>query len=71
MAALPDVVKAAGGRHPVATDLGNAFLAQQGDVMVPCNACARRRQDTGKFEIERAAESGDQGYRKQEAVIVV
>ena len=44
MAAVPDVVKWLAEDIQWTTDLGNAFLAQQSDVMIAGHACGRKRR---------------------------
>ena len=65
MAALPDVVKRLTDDIQWTTDLGNAFLAQQADVM---NAVQRMRQKAeaqGHSEIDANSRSCRQGGRQQ------
>ena len=65
LAALPDVVKRLGDDIKWTTDLGNAFLAQQSDVM---DAVQRMRTEglrCGKPEDHRAAEGHDSGCPDQ------
>src|SRR5215471_17107414 len=47
MAALPDVVKRLADNIQWTTDLGNAFLAQQSDVMDAIQRMRRKAQNTG------------------------
>ena len=64
MAALPDVVKRLSDDIQWTTDLGNAFLAQQKDVMDRFSACATRRRTPGAG-VKPATEGGDTDDRKQ------
>jgi hypothetical protein len=50
MAALPDVVKRLTDDIQWTTDLGNAFLAQQGDVMDAVQRMRKKAQDTGALQ---------------------
>jgi len=50
MAALPDVVKRLADDIQWATDLGNAFLAQQSDVMDAVQRMRKKAQDTGNLK---------------------
>jgi hypothetical protein len=50
MAAYPDVVKRLADDIGWTTDLGNAFLAQQGDVMDACQRMRKKAQDKGALK---------------------
>jgi hypothetical protein len=50
MAALPDVVKRLGDDIQWTTDLGNAFLAQQSDVMEAVQRMRSKAKDTGNLK---------------------
>ena len=50
MAAVPDVVKRLADDIQWTTDLGNAFLAQQGDVMDAVQRMRKKAQDKGALE---------------------
>jgi hypothetical protein len=50
LAALPDVVKRLGDDIQWTTDLGNAFLAQQGDVMDAVQRMRKKAQDKGTLK---------------------
>jgi hypothetical protein len=50
MAALPDVVKRLADDIQWTTDLGNAFLAQQGDVMDAVQRMRKKAVDTGNLK---------------------
>ena len=50
MAALPDVVKRLADDIQWTTDLGNAFLAQQNDVMDAVQRMRKKAQDTGNLK---------------------
>jgi hypothetical protein len=50
LAALPDVVKLLAENIKWTTDLGNAFLAQQGDVMAAVQRMRQKAQDSGNLK---------------------
>jgi len=50
LAGLPDVVKRLADDIPWTTDLGNAFLAQQGDVMDAVQRMREKAQDNGNLK---------------------
>jgi hypothetical protein len=50
LAALPDVVKLLAENIKWTTDLGNAFLAQQGDVMAAVQGMRKKAQDSGNLK---------------------
>jgi len=50
MAALPDLVKRLGDDIQWTTDLGNAFLAQQSDVMDAVQRMRKKAQDSGNLK---------------------
>jgi Protein of unknown function (DUF3300) len=50
LAALPDVVKLLADNIKWTTDLGNAFLAQQGDVMAAVQRMRKKAQDNGNLK---------------------
>ena len=50
MAALPDVVKRLADDIQWTTDLGNAFLAQQSDVMDAVQRMRKKAQDKGNLK---------------------
>src|SRR4051794_22944336 len=50
LAALPDVVKRLGDEVQWTTDLGNAFLAQQGDVMDAVQRMRKKAQEKGTLK---------------------
>ncbi len=50
MAALPDVVKLLADNIKWTTDLGNAFLAQQNDVMDAVQRMRKKAQDAGNLK---------------------
>jgi len=50
LAGLPDVVKRLADDIQWTTDLGNAFLAQQGDVMDAAQRMRKKAQDNGNLK---------------------
>ena len=63
MAVVPDVVKRLADDVQWTTDLGNAFLAQQQDVMDCRPADAQEGQGQWRPGVQRAADGGDEGGR--------
>jgi hypothetical protein len=70
MAALPDVVKRLADDIQWTTDLGNAFLAQQGDVMDAVQRMRKKAQDTGNLK-SNAQQKVDTKVVEEKTVIVV
>ena len=66
MAPLPDVVKRLADDVQWTTDLGNAFLAQQSDVMDAVQRMRKKAQGQGSPRLERAAEGRDEGRRAED-----
>ena len=66
MAAVPDVVKRLADDIQWTTDLGNAFLDQQADVMDAVQRMRKKAQGTGALAILRAAEGRDPGRRAED-----
>ena len=66
MVALPDVVNRLADDIQWTTELGNAFLAQQSDVMDAVQRMRKKAQGTGALGVERTAEGGNQGRREQD-----
>ena len=65
MAGLPDVVKRLADDIQWTTDLGNAFLAQQSDVMDAVQRMRKKAAGERRPEDERAAEGRDEGRRAE------
>lgn len=65
LAALPDVVKRLAEDIQWTTDLGNAFLAQEGDVMNSCAADAQESPGQRQLENNQRANGGDSGRWRQ------
>jgi len=70
MAAFPDVVKRLADDIAWTTDLGNAFLAQQGDVMDAVQRMRKKAQANGALESNEQQKVETQVV-KQDTVIVV
>ena len=66
MAALPDLVKRLADDIQWTTDLGNAFLAQQKDVMDAVQRMRKKAQDKGNLKTTEQQKVETQGDRKQE-----
>ena len=65
MAAVPEVVKRLADDIQWTTELGNAFLAQQSDVMDAVQVMRKKAKDKGALETQRAAEGRDEGGREE------
>ncbi len=61
MAGLPDVVKQLADNIKWTSELGNAFLAQESDVMGAVQRMRGKAKDSGKLTSTAADESGNQG----------
>ena len=59
MVAFPDVLQRMVGNVQWTTDLGNAFLAQQSDVMDAVQRMRAKAQGTGNLKDELATDGGD------------
>jgi hypothetical protein len=70
MAPLPDVVKRLANDIQWTTDLGNAFLAQQGDVMEAVQRMRKRAQDKGNLK-STPQQTVETQVIEQEQVIVI
>ena len=70
MAAVPDVVKRLADDIQWTTDLGNAFLAQQADVMDAVQRMRKKAKDKGALEsneqqkVETQGRRGEDGHRR-------
>ena len=65
LAALPDVVKLLADNIKWTTDLGNAFLAQQNDVMDAVQRMRKKAQDAGNLKSSEQQKVEDQDCREQ------
>src|ERR1051325_3403621 len=70
MAALPDVVKRLADDIQWATDLGNAFLAQQSDVMDAIQRMRQKAQGTGALQ-SSPQQTGETRVVESKRVVVV
>ena len=66
LAALPEVVKRLGDDIQWTTDLGNAFLAQQSDVMDAVQRMRKKAQDKGTLKTTEQQKVETKSHRKQE-----
>jgi len=70
MAALPDVVKWLVDDIQWTTDLGNAFLAQQGDVMDAVQRMRRKAEDTGNLKSTPQQTVQTQTIESREVIVI-
>ena len=70
MAALPDVVKRLADDVQWTTDLGNAFLAQQSDVMDAVQVMRKKAKDKGALTSNDKQKVETQVIEKKEVIIV-
>jgi hypothetical protein len=70
MAALPDVVKRLADDIQWTTDLGNAFLAQQKDVMDAVQRMRKKAQDKGNLKTNEQQRVETKVVESQEVIIV-
>src|SRR6266850_3060221 len=70
MAALPDVVKWLADDIQWTTDLGNAFLAQQGDVMDAVQRMRAKAQDTGNLKSSPQQKVETQVIETKEVIVI-
>ena len=70
MAALPDVVKRLSDDIQWTTDLGNAFLAQQADVMNAVQVMRKKAKDKGALTSNDKQKVETQVIEKKELIIV-
>ena len=71
MAALPDVVKRLADDIQWATDLGNAFLAQQSDVMDAVQRMRKKAQDAGALKSNSQQKVETQVVETKTVIVVV
>ena len=71
MAALPDVVKRLADDIQWTTDLGNAFLAQQKDVMDAVQRMRKKAQDKGTLKTTEQQKVDTQVVESGQSVIVI
>ncbi|HEX5885888.1 MAG TPA: DUF3300 domain-containing protein, partial [Pyrinomonadaceae bacterium] len=70
MAALPDVVKRLADDVQWTTDLGNAFLAQQKDVMDAIQRMRNKAQDTGALASNQQQKVQTQVIESKEVIVI-
>src|SRR5215468_3967711 len=70
MAALPDVVKRLTDDIQWTTDLGNAFLAQQSDVMDAVQRMRKKAQDTGNLKSNEQLKVETKVVENQSVIVV-
>src|SRR5262252_698645 len=70
MAALPDVVKRLADDIQWTTDLGNAFLAQQSDVMDAVQRMRRKAQDKGSLQSNGQQKVETQVVESQSVIVI-
>src|SRR6185503_9119252 len=70
MAALPDVVKRLADDIQWTTDLGNAFLAQQKDVMDAIQRMRGKAKDTGALKSNQQQKVQTQVIESKEVIVI-
>lgn len=70
MAALPDVVKRLGDDIQWATDLGNAFLAQQSEVMSAVQRMRKKAKGKGALETNEQQKVETKEVEKKEVIVI-
>jgi hypothetical protein len=70
MAALPDVVKRLADDVQWTTDLGNAFLAQQGDVMEAVQRMRLKAKDSGNLKSNEQIKVETKSVESQSVIVV-
>ena len=70
MAALPDVVKRLADDIQWTTDLGNAFLAQQSDVMDAVQRMRKRAQDKGSLQSNEQQRVQTQTVESKQVIVI-
>src|SRR6185503_2141675 len=70
MAALPDVVKRLSDDIQWTTDLGNAFLAQQSDVMDSIQRMRQKAQGTGALASNQQQKVQEQTVNNKEVIVI-
>ena len=70
MAGLPDVVKRLADDIQWTADLGNAFLAQQGDVMNAVQRMRKKAQDTGNLKSNQQIKVETNVVESQSVIVV-
>jgi len=70
MAALPDVVKQLAENITWTTDLGNAFLAQQSDVMAAVQRMRKKAQDVGNLKSSEQQKVETKVVESQQVIVI-
>jgi Protein of unknown function (DUF3300) len=70
MAALPDVVKLLSENITWTTDLGNAFLAQQADVMAAVQRMRKKAEDTGNLKTTEQQKVETKVVEQKQVIVV-
>ena len=70
LAALPDVVKRLGDDIGWTTDLGNAFLAQQADVMDAVQRMRKKAQDKGTLKTTEQQKVETQAVESKQVIVI-
>ena len=70
LAALPDVVKRLGDDIQWTTDLGNAFLAQQSDVMDAVQRMRKKASDAGNLKTTEQQKVTTQVVETKEVIVI-
>ncbi|HEX6407954.1 MAG TPA: DUF3300 domain-containing protein, partial [Gemmatimonadales bacterium] len=70
MAPLPDLVKRLGDDIQWTTELGNAFLAQQADVMSAVQRMRKKAKDKGTLETNEQQKVATQVVEKKEVIVI-
>ncbi|HXS24883.1 MAG TPA: DUF3300 domain-containing protein [Gemmatimonadales bacterium] len=70
MAALPDVVKRLSDDIQWTTELGNAFLAQQSDVMDACQRMRKKAKDKGALETNEQQKVETKVVEQKQVIVV-
>ena len=70
MAALPDVVKQLAENITWTTDLGNAFLAQQGDVMDAVQRMRKKAKDSGNLKSSEQQKVDTKVIENKQVIVV-
>ena len=70
MAAVPEAVKRLADDIQWTTELGNAFLAQQGDVMDACQRMRKKAKDKGTLETSEQQKVETKVVEKKEVIVI-
>src|SRR4029077_18739697 len=70
MAALPDVVKQMAEKIKWTTDLGNAFLAQQSDVMDAAQRMRKKAKDAGNLKSSEQQKVETQVVESKQVIVI-